>query len=44
MWVFMANHVEKKMAKDNVTTPEVHQRGGLSTLFQLSNSSNEKIW
>ncbi len=28
-WVFMANHVEEEMVKDNVATPEVHQRGGL---------------
>jgi hypothetical protein len=40
----MANHVEEEMVKDNVATPEVHQRGGLSALFQLSNSSNETIW
>jgi hypothetical protein len=38
----MANHVEEEMVKDNVATPEVHQNGGLSALFQLSNS-NETI-
>jgi hypothetical protein len=31
------------MVKDNVVTLEVHQRRGLSALFQLSNSSNETI-
>jgi hypothetical protein len=24
----MANHMEEKTVKDNVATPEVHQRGG----------------
>jgi hypothetical protein len=43
-WVLMANHMEEEMVKVNVATPEVHQRGGLSALFQLSNSSNKTIW
>jgi hypothetical protein len=36
--------VEEEMVKDNVATPEVHQQRGLSTLFQVSNSSNKTIW
>jgi hypothetical protein len=26
--VYMANHVEEKMVKDNVATPKVHQHRG----------------
>jgi ribosomal protein L31E len=45
-WVYMANHVEEKMVKDNVATPpEVHQCGGdLNPLSNISNSCNETIW
>jgi hypothetical protein len=44
-WVYMANHTEKKMDKDYVATPEVHQRGGdVNPLSNISNSCNETIW
>jgi hypothetical protein len=44
-WVYMANHVEEKMVKDNVATPEVHQCGGdVNPLSNISNNCNETIW
>jgi hypothetical protein len=44
-WLYMANQVEEKMVKDNVATPEVHQRGGdVNPLSNISNSCNETIW
>jgi hypothetical protein len=45
MWVYMANHVEEKMVKDNVAAPEVHQCGGdVNPLSNIGNSSNETTW
>jgi hypothetical protein len=42
--VYMANHMEEKMVKDNVAAPEVHQRGGdVNPLSNISNSCNETI-
>jgi hypothetical protein len=45
MWVYTANHMEEKMAKDNMATPEVHQReGDVNPLSNISNSCNQTIW